>query len=342
MSTSQSQGLFAQTKHWLDIAVRMLRPRTVLVMLTFEAIGYEATQASKSISIDFILVAIMVGTLYMCATCFNDIADEEIDKVNLPNDSSRPLVTTNTTSKQLKKLGIVSLLVACIAAVMIQPFYLFFVGIGAILNIFYSVPPLKISYRGIIASLWLPLSYVALPFLAGALLNGSSMTTQSWYILGAMYSCFVGRILLKDFRDYEGDKKFGKLNFLVRHGPRLTCLVSTIAWCIGDAIIVVGLYKTFPFLVYLIQPFILLIFYELFVLANEKNYDSKLLIISIIGRMGNAIALSILARLTLQAFNYSNIQNNLITLSVGIFIASTSIYLWQSYKVQLNAATRYN
>jgi 4-hydroxybenzoate polyprenyltransferase len=334
MSARHPKGLTIQVKHWLVIAFRMLRLRTVLVMLTFAAIGYETTQPSKSISIDLVLVAIMVSTLYMCATCFNDIADEEIDKVNLPNDESRPLVTTNTTSKQLKQLGITALLIAFAAAAIIRPIYLLFVVFGAILNIFYSVPPFKVSHRGIFASLWLSLSYVVIPFLAGGLINGASMSETSWYILAAMYSCFVGRILLKDFRDYEGDKKFGKLNFLVRHGAKLTCIVSGLAWFMGDILITVGLYNKFLVLVYLIQPFILVIFYELYMLANEKNYNHKLLRVSIIGRMGNAVALSLLTQLTLQAFDYPNVQNNLITVSVGLFTAATAIYLLQSYAMQ--------
>lgn len=336
MSTRRSQGLILQLNNWAIIAFRMLRLRTVLVMLTFAAIGYEATQPSKSISVYFVLVAIMVSTLYICATCFNDIADEEIDKVNLPNDLSRPLVTTSTTSMQLKQLGITALLIAFMAAAIIQPAYLLFVVFGAILNVLYSIPPFKVSHRGIFASLWLSLSYVAIPFLAGGLLNGASMSRTSWYILTAMYSCFVGRILLKDFRDYDGDKKFGKLNFLVRHGAKLTCIVSGMAWLIGDILITVGLYGKFPTLIYLIQPFILIIFYELYMLANEKHYNLKLLEVSIIGRMGNAIALSLLTRLTLQVFNYPDAQNNLITISVGVFTAATAIYLQQSYATQIN------
>lgn len=334
MSGNKLEVLALQVKHWLTIAFRMLRLRTVLVILTFEAIGYEAIQPSKSVSLEFILVAVMVSALYMCATSFNDIADEEIDKVNLPNDVSRPLVTTNTTSKQLKRLAIISLLISCISALIISPVYLLFVLFGAVLNIFYSIPPFKVSHRGILASLWLSLSYVVLPFLAGALLNGANTNRQSWYILVALYSCFVGRILLKDFRDYEGDKKFGKLNFLVRHGPVSTCAVSGLAWLVGDVVMSVGLFSTFKLFVLFIQSIIIIILYELYKLAHEKNYDLKLLRVSIIGRMGNAIALALLTQLTLQSFDYSQAQKDLIMLSVGIFVAATSIYIWQAYHVE--------
>jgi 4-hydroxybenzoate polyprenyltransferase len=314
-------AVIAQTKYWIVIAYRMLRIRTVLVMVTFEAIGYQAAKPAKFISVKFLLVAIMLGTLYICATCFNDAADEEIDKVNLPNDVSRPLTTTETTGKQLQQLGLAALLVATVAAILVSPAYFLFVIAGAILNIFYSVAPFKLSHRGILASLWLPLSYVVLPFLAGAFINGGSLTTTNKYILVAEYCCFVGRILLKDFRDYEGDKKFGKLNFLVRHGPILTCLASGLAWLIGDVVATINLYHIFPAFIYLIQPLIVIILYELYLLANEQKYNLKLLRVAIIGRTGNAMALALLTALTLQAFNYHEIQKNLTILAVGIFMA---------------------
>src|SRR5581483_3382586 len=119
-----SRSAAYQVRYWADIAYRMLRIRTVLVMVTFEAIGYEAVRPSRSFSVDFILVAIMLGTLYMSATCFNDVADEEVDKVNLAHDVSRPLVTTPTTAAQLKRLGIIALLAAAVCAWLARPAYL--------------------------------------------------------------------------------------------------------------------------------------------------------------------------------------------------------------------------
>jgi 4-hydroxybenzoate polyprenyltransferase len=336
---NKANTVISWSKYWLIIAYRMLRIRTVLIMVTFEAIGYEVVKPTKFISIKFLLVAVMLGTLYICATCFNDAADEEIDKINLPNDVSRPLVTAKATGKQLQRLGILALVVATIAAVLISPVYLLFVLAGALLNIFYSVSPFKISYRGIWASLWLPFSYVVLPFLAGAYINGGNLTRIGWFILAAEYSCFVGRILLKDFRDYEGDKKFGKLNFLVRHGPILTCLASGTAWLIGDVIATANLYHSFPVFIYLVQPLICIILYELYLLAHERNYDSKLLEVSAIGRTGNAIALALLTTLTLQAFSYSAIQKNLTILAVGTFMALNARALWGGAALKKESGT---
>jgi len=336
-----SRSAAYQVRYWADIAYRMLRIRTVLVMVTFEAIGYEAVRPSRSFSVDFILVAIMLGTLYMSATCFNDVADEEVDKVNLAHDVSRPLVTTPTTAAQLKRLGIIALLAAAVCAWLARPAYLGFVGAGILLSVLYSLPPLRLSYRGILASLWLPLSYVVLPFLAGAWLQGG-LNRRSLAILLTMYTSFIGRILLKDFRDYEGDKKFGKLNFLVRHGPRLTCLAAAVAWLLGDGAFALTLYKEFPVLVLAVQPMVLVILYGLYLLAYETSYSRKLLEVLFVGRVGNAIALALLAALTLPAFDYPSAQDNLIVLVVGGFMTITAVGLWRdsALKAELQAKSQ--
>ena len=52
-------------------------------------------------------------------------------------------------------------------------------------------------------------------------------------LLAALYVGFVGRIVLKDFRDVVGDRLFGKRTFLVRHGRRTTCVLSAACWVGG-------------------------------------------------------------------------------------------------------------
>ncbi len=321
-------SFIAKVRFWIDISYRMLRIRTVVLMAVFATIGYEAVRPTGALSTKYFLTIIMLAALYMSATSFNDIADEEVDKVNLAHDKSRPLITTMATPQQLKRLGIISLLVALGAAVAISPSYLLFIIAGTVLNVGYSLPPLKISHRGILAALWLPISYVVVPFLAGALLQGW-LNHLSWYLLAAMYVSFIGRIILKDFRDYEGDKQFGKLNFLVRHGPRPTCAVAGLAWLGGDIIFIMMMRRSFPLMTAFVQPLMAAILYALYRLAYERQYQKQLRDVAFVGRVGNAISLTLLTVLTLQAFPYGTVQKNLTTLSVGIFMALVAINLWR-------------
>ena len=56
-------------------------------------------------------------------------------------------------------------------------------------------------------------------------------------LLAGLYAGFVGRILLKDFRDVRGDALFGKRTFLVRHGRGATCTLSAIFMTLGVSVL---------------------------------------------------------------------------------------------------------
>jgi 4-hydroxybenzoate polyprenyltransferase len=86
----------------------------------------------------------------------------------------------------------------------------------------------------------LPACYVAVPYLIGLLARGHQVTGDDLALAGGLYLGFIGRILLKDFRDVRGDALFGKRTFLVRHGRRATCVVSATAFLAGTVSMVVA------------------------------------------------------------------------------------------------------
>jgi len=61
------------------------------------------------------------------------------------------------------------------------------------------------------------------------------VTAAELALLGGLYLGFVGRILLKDFRDVRGDALLGKRTFLVRHGRVPTCRLSSVLWVLGSS-----------------------------------------------------------------------------------------------------------
>lgn len=110
--------------------------------------------------------------------------------------------------------------------------------LGALaLSASYSLPPLRIAKRGAVASLLLPAGYVVVPYCTGVLSVGAALHQDDALLLAGLYLAFVGRILLKDFRDVRGDALFGKRTFLVRHGRRATCAMSAGFWTAGAAVI---------------------------------------------------------------------------------------------------------
>lgn len=260
----------------------------------------------------------MLATQYMSATAFNDVSDFEIDKLNIPKDNSRPLMTMNISKKQLTIFAYSFLITSIILSLLISPIYIFYALSGIFLSVFYSIKPFAISHRGILASLWLPLSYVVLSFVGGASINGG-LNSFSIKILIALYISFIGRIILKDFRDVVGDKKFGKKTFLVRHGAKLTCLVASSAWLIGDLVLSISLWSKFKLQVVLIQCVFVLIIYSLYLLSKEPRLKNQLIIIKFIGATSNITLIGLLTVLCLSAFNHPKYVNTSIYLSMVFF-----------------------
>jgi 4-hydroxybenzoate polyprenyltransferase len=108
---------------------------------------------------------------------------------------------------------------------------------GLALSVAYSVRPLRLADRGAVASLLLPACYVSVPYLLGVLAPAGRVRLADLVLLAGLYVGFIGRILLKDFRDVRGDALFGKRTFLVRHGRRATCVFSAACWLGGTLLL---------------------------------------------------------------------------------------------------------
>jgi 4-hydroxybenzoate polyprenyltransferase len=318
---------------WLSLAYKMLRPRTVAMMLMFAAIGDAATKTSPDFDYRFGLMALLLGCLFIVATTTNDIADEEIDKINLANDVRRPLAVDSAQTKHLVILGLVAFFAAVLLALVIRPWLVIVAVIAAGLSYIYSMPPIKISHRGILAPLLLPINYVVLPFTVGASIH-QEISTSSKVLLAGLYISFIGRIILKDFRDVKGDKMFGKRTFIVRYGAANTCRVAAIAWLIGDLIISYVFIRTEPLLVVLLQPFVVAIFWTLKRLGNEKALSRQLTLVNLVGRLGNSVAMGVLTVLTLELYDYGILKNSALLVLVMLVNIYTAYVLFELYMRQ--------
>ncbi len=107
---------------------------------------------------------------------------------------------------------------------------------GMAVSAAYSLRPVRLADRGAVASLVLPACYAAVPYLTGALAARVPLRPAGLLLLAGLYLGFIGRILLKDFRDVRGDALFGKRTFLVRHGRRATCGLSACCWLAGTVV----------------------------------------------------------------------------------------------------------
>ncbi|MGH2689802.1 MAG: UbiA family prenyltransferase [Actinomycetota bacterium] len=222
----------------LRVLLVTARPAVVLLFGLFAATG--AAQAGGAGRPGAVLGALVVvaGFLLFCVAV-NDLSDEAIDRVNLPGDPGRPLVTGACWRRALALAGLAAGTVSLAASTLLQGPAPLVVACGLALGTAYSVRPVRLADRGLVAALALPAAYVAVPYLVGVFAVRATLHRADLVLVGGLYIGFVGRILLKDFRDVRGDALFGKRTFLVRHGRRRTCALSGACWA-GGSVMLLG------------------------------------------------------------------------------------------------------
>lgn len=217
-----------------------VRPPVFVLLAFYAELGLaQAGEPNAYVSLAKIL-AVIAAFLVFSVAC-NDLADEAIDRVNLPGDPRRPLVSGAVSRARLLATGWVAAGAALIISVLIGWPALLITGVGLAVSGAYSVRPVRIAQRGVLAPLLLPACYVAVPYLLGITAVRYAPTGTDLALLGGLYLGFIGRILLKDFRDVRGDAMFGKRTFLVRHGRRWTCAFSACCWAAGTSVILAAM-----------------------------------------------------------------------------------------------------
>lgn len=220
----------------MRILILLARPAVVVLFGLFAATGVaEAGGASRTV----LLAKALVPTIAFLVFCVvvNDLSDEAIDRVNLPGDRRRPLAAGLCGRRELTVVGVTAATIAVTASAALHRPAVAVTTAGLALGAAYSLRPVRIADRGAVASLLLPAGYVAVPYLLGVMAVRGSVTAADLRLLGGLYAGFIGRILLKDFRDVRGDALFGKRTFLVRHGRRATCAFSATCWVAGSLIL---------------------------------------------------------------------------------------------------------
>lgn len=222
-----------RTRHAFGILRALSRPGFTIILVLSEVIGL---LQRRSLPSTVAQCGITMGILawMVASTALNDIADEDIDRVNLVDDARRVLVTGLATRRQLIAISVTMCGIA-IAGASLGGWRAAVIMIGAVgLSAAYSLRPIRLSDRGLLTSLLLPIGYVGVPFLLVAESAPATITPLGWWALGGLAVAFVGRLALKDFRDVDGDRLFGKRTLLVRHGRKRVCAFTTAFYALGS------------------------------------------------------------------------------------------------------------
>jgi 4-hydroxybenzoate polyprenyltransferase len=277
----------------------LLRFRVAVMIVLFMLLGAAWHGGLTSIDALVLLMVLALASSYVSATSVNDIADREIDEINHPGDRGRPLVTGAARTADLWVLFVVSSVLAVALGLAAGPGAAGIMLLSVVIGALYSLAPARLSYRTFLAPLTLAVAYVGIPYWAGVVVVGESLQTTDLPLLTALYLLFAGRIILKDFRDREGDAAFGKPTFLLKYGKRATCLASLCALSAGDALLVASLADRW-WLAALLQLYIVSIAIMLFRLYRMSNRKEEQLSIGVGARMGNGLLVTLLGTLILS------------------------------------------
>jgi len=281
----------------IRIIVLLARPSLVVLFGLFAATGLaEAGRGDDAMALAAVLVVVVGFVLF--SVVLNDLADRAIDRVNLPGDPRRPLVCGFGRDRDFAVVAATAAVVAVVQAARLGPGVLVTVVAGLALSASYSLRPIRIAERGAMASLLLPAGYVAVPYLAGLLSVRCAVTPRDLLLGGGLYIGFIGRILLKDFRDVRGDALFGKRTFLVRHGRAATCAFSATCWMLGT-IALLGVRGASWSLIAIYATQVGVAFALLWALACDGGARRDERLIAAIAIIGRAMVVTLIAHLSM-------------------------------------------
>lgn len=273
-----------------QLYIVMLRYRVALMVALFLLLG-AAREGEPELGLRYVWALVALASSYVSATALNDLADEEIDKVNHPRDAGRPLVEGTAGRRELLVLHVVAAVLACAAAFPLGAIGVALVGVSLLVSHAYSARPVRLSYRVAGAPLALGIAYVLVPYSLGLVAARGDLHHAASALTAALLLLFSARILLKDFRDRAGDTQFGKPTILLRHGKSATCALSLCALVAADGFLALALPTP---LFALLQPFVLAIAAMLWRLWRAGEQHDEQVAIGIGARMGNGLLLTIL------------------------------------------------
>ena len=293
----------------LRLLVALCRPSLLLLLGLSALLGIAQAGGIEDPAQAARPMVVVLGFL-VASVILNDLVDTAVDTVNVPD---RPLVTGMGSRRELSVIAVGAAAVAVIVAATIAAAALVVVAVGLVLSAAYS---LQLSRRGVLASLVLPALFVAVPFLVGLSEVRSGVERDDLLLLAGLYLGFMGRIVLKDFRDVAGDTLYGKRTFLVRHGRAATCAFSAVGWTLGP-LCLLGVRQLSAALVVVELAFVGAALLLLRSLAADHGHRHDERAISALAIVGRGVVLCVVAHLGMVDAEWPVWASSAMTVALG-------------------------
>jgi 4-hydroxybenzoate polyprenyltransferase len=301
----------------------LTRPAVVLLLTLFAAIGLaRASHGQDTWALARTLVVVVAFLLFSVAC--NDLADESIDRVNLPGDARRPLVAGTANRREMVLVACGGAVVALAASCTLRWPGIVVTAAGLGCSAVYSLRPVRLADRGALAPLVLPACYVAVPYLLGIVAVRPSVRPDDLVLLAGLYVGFIGRILLKDFRDVRGDALFGKRTFLVRYGRRWTCRFSAAFCTVGTILLVVAVPRPSPAFIGASAVYLALSLAALRALSAQASHRRDEALIAALAICGRGLIVSVLAHLSMNSAGWGAAPG------AAVLLAVLGVTAWQA------------
>ena len=271
--------------------VRMLRYRVAAMVWMFMLLAAARADGLTRFTWDYVWATVALASSYVTATAVNDIADEQIDLVNHPRDHGRPLVSGDASVRDLYRLHALAAAIALAAAAAVGLRALAVIAGSLAIAWAYSLRPVRFSYRTYLAPPVLGIAYVGVPYELGLLAAGGRVDLV---FAAALFTLFVARINLKDFRDRAGDAQYGRPTLLLRFGKDVTCLVSLLALVAGNALLLAALRPPVA-VAGMLEVYVLAVAWMLYGLREAPEGRLEQVAIGLGARMGNGLLIAVLA-----------------------------------------------
>lgn len=153
------EGLFSQMKQ-ARVVVVMLRYRVASLLLPFLLLAPAFHSQLRQFSWRYIAAVVALFASYIVATCLNDVFDLDVDRINHPGARDRPLVTGEARPRQLVVVALAAAALALFAGAAVGVGAVTLVALSLLLNVAYSVPPVRLCSRPLAAPMVLAFAYV--------------------------------------------------------------------------------------------------------------------------------------------------------------------------------------
>lgn len=278
----------------------MLRYRVASLLFPFFLLPAAFHGQLREFRWNYVIGLLALCASYVVATCLNDVFDLDVDRINHPTARDRPLVSGEATPRQLIAVALVVGAAALIAGSALGAAGAGLVAASLLLNVAYSAPPIRLCARPLAAPLVLAFAYVVLPYGIGLVAAGLAPDLFDARVIACFVVLFLGRMLLKDFRDRRGDAAFRKRTFLLAYGKPVTLAITLLCIVAGDALLLTVMPLS-PALILAVESYFLGIGFQLYRLRIADDPVAERIAIALGARMGNAVVLTLLGFVLLNA-----------------------------------------